>query len=572
MAPPAESTARERWLRWIHPELGLPAEAQASTNLEACERNHRRAQVGASLLALGHVGAIGLEFSQSIQHELARPYRPQWLALHAVGVVVMSATWAFFRHRATTRQTNHPIGALFACLVLLDGVLVSSLNLGRAGHAQYLIVTMLVIPSTLSIRPARFSLAVVLAALTFAAFCENSLGTSALRATGPSLFLACVAAIAIAITHWRANIREQLLSFKAQQIEDGLDVFIQEQTAALIAQESEVARLNSVLSDRVRDHARELAAVLERISRGEVTSSPLAIGAVIDHRYEIQGELGRGGMGIVYEALDLQTRAAVAIKVLRRHEHEELDAMRSLLKEAELIAMLQHPAIVRTEQVSVTSDGSLFLVLERVAGRTLAAALRADGSWASGRIARLGEQICDALSTAHQAGISHLDIKPENVMLCEQSPGVRVLDFGLSQLRSATQKRGTHDRDFAGTPEFMTPEQWLAPESIGTATDIYALGLVLYRTACGKSPYLARNAGEWLARHAFAIPTPILEVAPHLDVELAACIMSCLEKAPVHRPTAHELSTKLGKIAERLLAPSIHEVERDRRDRRLSLA
>src|SRR5262249_21782878 len=150
-------------------------------------------------------------------------------------------------------------------------------------------------------------------------------------------------------------------------------------------------------------------------------------GTVLGDRFEVDQWIGAGGMGVVYSGLDRVTRARVAIKVIRPSKLIELDSMRRFLGEASVVAAITHPAVVRMIHVDISEDGLLYQAQEFVEGATLEEHLSA-GTWPQAEAARLGEVLCDALAAAHDHGVVHRDVKPGNVMLIDQSPGLKLLD------------------------------------------------------------------------------------------------------------------------------------------------
>jgi len=342
---------------------------------------------------------------------------------------------------------------------------------------------------------------------------------------------------------------------------DELDAAVQEQTASLIAQTIEVERLNAVLNERVRETSRQLATALAKLAKGERMEPSFSPGAVIADRYEVVQSLGRGSMGVVYEAIDLATSSRVAVKVLETRRREDVDAMFRIIREAEVIATVDHPAIVKTEHVGVSNDGHFYIVLEYVRGRTLQAALSVDGKWPQDRVALLGATLFDALSVAHRAGITHRDVKPENIMVVSDAPGVKLLDFGLARVAEAISPTSTNREWILGTPAYLSPEQFLAPETVGPAADVYSTALVLYEALSGRSPYTADRGNEWVARHAFSEPVPISRLVAGLDVELSSLIMRCLSKSPADRPTADEAARALAALVRQFGSAPLDVVE-----------
>lgn len=372
------------------------------------------------------------------------------------------------------------------------------------------------------------------------------------------------ASLKVSAALWENYVSEVRVRVDNERLNRELDELVQEQTASVIAQSAEVERLSAVLSERVRESSRELSFALARLSKGERAQAALERGTILADRVQIVRAIGRGGMGIVYEAVDLSSSSRVAVKVLSPKRKDDLDSMFRLFREAEAIASVEHPSIVKTEHVGVSEDGLLFIVLQYVDGRTLASAMETDGRWPIDRVARLGASLFAALEVAHRTGITHRDIKPENIMLVPESPGLKLLDFGLARIREEASPIVTGDEHVVGTPAYMSPEQVLAPESVGPASDVYTTALVLYQLAAGCAPYKATRANEWVARHAFAEPTPITAVLDEVDPLFAETLMACLSKHPDKRPTSLHAARAFAAVAIRCGASPLEVSERAR--------
>ncbi|MFT3917524.1 MAG: protein kinase [Anaeromyxobacteraceae bacterium] len=235
-------------------------------------------------------------------------------------------------------------------------------------------------------------------------------------------------------------------------------------------------------------------------------------------RFRLIRELGRGGFGVVFEAEDSELKRKVALKAVRTGHRDELRRER-LLEEAEAAARLAHPNIVTLFDLGRSEHGP-YLVLELLEGETLQARVER-GVVPPVEAVRIATGIARGLSHAHARGVVHRDLKPGNVFLTSDG-GVKVLDFGLAHAFGLKRTEG-------GTPAYMAPEQWTgAPED--ERTDVFALGVVLYRMLSGRLPFRPENPGEVTGPS----PAPDLEVAglPALG-ELVATM---LEKDPVHRP------------------------------------
>ena len=228
--------------------------------------------------------------------------------------------------------------------------------------------------------------------------------------------------------------------------------------------------------------------------------------------------------------------------------------LQRFIEEASAAAAIAHPAVVKTMHVDVSAGGHQFLVMELVSGATLGELLTAGPlppEW-SVSFARV---VADALAAAHRASVIHRDVKPNNLIVCRESPGVRVLDFGISKLRHLPERITlTRTGDVLGTPAYMAPEQAENAAAVTPASDVYSLGAVMFETLAGTPPYQPRNLAAWLL--AAREPAPRLRSrAPQAPPELAALVDACLAREPAARPSAAELAGRLGEMATDLHAP-----------------
>ncbi len=255
--------------------------------------------------------------------------------------------------------------------------------------------------------------------------------------------------------------------------------------------------------------------------------------------YQIQAQIGAGGMGVVYRAVDTRLGRVVAIKIAAQRYSARFQL------EARAISTLNHPHVCTLYDI-----GPNYLVMEFIDGGTLSAELR-KGPLAPETGARYGAQIAGALAEAHALGIVHRDLKPSNIMLTRH--GVKVLDFGLAKMLSATGI--TQSDAVMGTPAYMAPEQVEGREP-GTAADLFSLGLVLYEMAVGKLPFPGASLGQMLSSGSHpAIPAPSRERVG-VPASLDPLINGLLEKDPAKRPqSASEVARQLSAIADRLAAP-----------------
>jgi len=269
----------------------------------------------------------------------------------------------------------------------------------------------------------------------------------------------------------------------------------------------------------------------------------LALQAALAGEYSLQRELGRGGMGIVYLARDVQLDRDVAIKVLPSHLARAAESRERFLREARTAAGLSHPHIVPIHRVG-EAGGFVFFVMSYVEGETLGERLRARGPLPPADAARVLREVAWALAYAHGRGIVHRDVKPDNILLEAGTGRALVTDFGIAH-------GGTHpgpDTDLGkvmGTAHFMSPEQ-AANAPIDGRSDLYGLGVVGYLAVSGRLPFEAPNVPALLVRQATEAPPGVARVAPGLPPALAAAIDRCLARDPAARfPDGEALAAAL---------------------------
>jgi serine/threonine-protein kinase len=277
------------------------------------------------------------------------------------------------------------------------------------------------------------------------------------------------------------------------------------------------------------------------------------IGEVIAGRYRIVGLAARGGMGAVYVGEHLLLRAPVAIKLLGPEAKPEL--VERFRREALVGAHVRHPNIAAATDFGRQADGSYYLVLEFVEGTTLGKELEG-GAIELGRAVRIASQIAEALSALHDRGVVHRDLKPSNVMLARRGAMakerdlVKLIDFGLAKLdRSLLGDRaGAEDEDYDtrltsagvvfGTLAYLAPEAALGMQAVDARSDLYALGLVLYRMLAGRHPFTWQGEGELFRKQMQEPPPRFSESAPGAVIPevLEVIVHRLLEKEPERRP------------------------------------
>lgn len=250
-------------------------------------------------------------------------------------------------------------------------------------------------------------------------------------------------------------------------------------------------------------------------------------------RYQVERELGRGSMSIVYEALDPRIDRRLAIKVLREGYARDVASRQRFLREARAAGGLNHPNIVTVFDVGQT-DGLPFIAMELLPGRTLADFLEADENPGPDGILDLAIQLAAALDYAHQRDVIHRDVKPANIHFNPETRTVKLMDFGIAAIdRGNTRQSG----GIWGTPAFMAPEV-IGGEEPGATSDLYALGVVLYRVLAGQLPWRAGSVGEMMAEITEQPPRPLVPRAAETPVELVELTRRLMAVAPADRPSS----------------------------------
>jgi serine/threonine-protein kinase len=262
--------------------------------------------------------------------------------------------------------------------------------------------------------------------------------------------------------------------------------------------------------------------------------------------YEIEGEIGRGGMGIVYSARDLKLKRRVAIKVLPPDLAFREEIRKRFLREAQTAARLSHPHIVPIHAVG-DSGGLVYFVMAYVDGESVAARLRRRERLPSEEARRIAAETADALGLAHAMSVVHRDIKPDNILLEGTRRRVVVTDFGIAKALTAVDGGTLTGTGVAiGTPAYMSPEQAAGEKEIDARSDIYSLGVVTYEMLTGELPFKAPTVAGILLKQVTEIPTDIRELRTDCPEDLATSVMRCLDKEAENRwPTADALRRAL---------------------------
>ncbi len=264
-------------------------------------------------------------------------------------------------------------------------------------------------------------------------------------------------------------------------------------------------------------------------------------------RYEIVGELGKGAMGVVYNAHDPHIDRAVALKVLRKKYASDEYFVKRFVKEAVAIGRLSHPNIVTIYDVG-EDEGDIYIAMEFLKGKELVDYAR-DKELSPEKIAKLGIQMAEALDYAHKKGIVHRDIKPANIILTEDGK-VKITDFGIAHIDDTSATLQTQAGEILGTPVYMSPEQAMGKELDGRS-DLYSLGIILYELAAGKRPFAGKNMAAIFHAVVNEAPEPPCKINPRVPQALSSLIMKCLEKDPEKRfQTGKDLASALREYLE----------------------
>jgi eukaryotic-like serine/threonine-protein kinase len=287
---------------------------------------------------------------------------------------------------------------------------------------------------------------------------------------------------------------------------------------------------------------------------------------------ELRRVLGEGGTSIVFEAFHTRLKVPVAVKLLSVRGAIAEQARVRLLREAELYALLDDPRIPRVYDVDALPDGTPYVVMEFVPGRSLEALL-SHGPLSPRRAVTIAQEVLAALVYVHARGVLHRDVKPANVILHESGDKcqVRLVDFGIAKAFADAPEQGTRltqQGTLVGTPHYMAPERLLGEESDASA-DTYAVGVMLYEMLSGRAPFVGPTLGEVIAAVLRDTPPPLSGLCPHVSAPLIEIVRCAMERDPRARYSSAEGmlralnqidSTLQGEISSPRIVPPVRSV------------
>ena len=265
-------------------------------------------------------------------------------------------------------------------------------------------------------------------------------------------------------------------------------------------------------------------------------SADSLVGQVLAGRYRVVEGIGRGGMGMVYHGIQLNVDRDVAIKVIKSEAAESVEAVKRFEVEAHVISRLAHPHTLRLYDFWQAEDGRLFLITEFLQGTPLDKLLLKQGRLTPVRTLRLLRQICGALAEAHGKGIVHRDLKPSNIFVQQlgHEEFVKLIDFGIAKVADGSIDTATGK--IFGSPAYMSPEQ-ARGDDIGSASDLYSLGIVAYECLTGEVPFHGSTTYSVLLKHMNEPPASLRSIQPPIvEEEIDDLVMTLLAKLPDDRP------------------------------------
>ncbi len=271
--------------------------------------------------------------------------------------------------------------------------------------------------------------------------------------------------------------------------------------------------------------------------------------------YRVLREVGRGGMGVVFEAVHTESGEKVAVKAIHEKLLSNLTAIQRFVAEAQLMARVDHPGLTKVFESGQLPGGRPYFVMEFLVGESLQSRLQKRGRLSQKEAVAIGEALARALCAAHQSGIIHRDLKPDNVLLLvdDTVPGgerVKILDFGIAKAVAAAAGETlpgvqTATGLLVGTPTYMAPEQCRGGVEVTERADVYSLGVVLYQLLSSAPPFVSTSPGDVIAMHILEPLPPLSVRAPDVAQPVTQLVTEMLSKKPAERPSMAEVAEKL---------------------------
>ncbi len=326
------------------------------------------------------------------------------------------------------------------------------------------------------------------------------------------------------------------------------------------------------VTEETRQSRADAATLVNTPTRKMEISTPVARalvnGQVLGSRYEIRDCIGSGGMGAIYAARRVHIGDTVAVKVLRPEVVHDAQSRERFQREARAAAKLHHPNAVVVHDFGQDPDGTTYIVMELLEGRSLRQVLSDEHSIEPARAVGIVKQACAAIEAAHRLGIIHRDIKPDNIILLDSHDGiphVKILDFGIAKLLDRTDEERETDPTLTqvgtviGTPNYMSPEQCQG-ELLDARSDVYSLGIVIYEMLTGVQPFTAKNSTGVVIKHVTEKPRPLIAHKPEVAAPVESVVLKALEKKPEARQQsamelAREFEAAVNQAAQPLPKP-----------------
>jgi len=269
---------------------------------------------------------------------------------------------------------------------------------------------------------------------------------------------------------------------------------------------------------------------LQNVGDSQMPTIFLNISSALENRFQLLKEIGRGGMGIVFQAHDKKLKEQVAIKVLSPLLSNNVDGLERLKREVSAARRITHPNVIRIHDIS-ESGGLHFVSMEYFSGTTLKDIIKRDGAFSAAQGSQIAFQICDGLESAHKHGVIHRDLKSQNIIVNDHGE-LKIIDFGLAT--NIHQQGMTATGLILGTPEYMAPEQ-VAGKKADERADIYSFGIILYELFSGKVPFTGDTAIAVGFQQMREDPQPPRQVNPQISTEVEQIILKALQKNPSDR-------------------------------------